>query len=74
MISFYPISKKLMALASAPNDKAAREISSRTPVKPPYDPPQKPVWLHIPASVLQNQTSLPAGTRLFTRALESRSG
>jgi hypothetical protein len=71
ILSFYPISKKLMALASSPNDKAAREISSRTPVKAPFDIPDKPVWLHLPASVLQNQSDLPAGTRLFTRALET---
>lgn len=71
VISFYPISSKIMALASSPNDKAAREISSRTPVKAPYDVPDKPVWMHIPAEVLRDQTGLPAGTRLFTRALES---
>ena len=71
IISFYPISKKLMAFASSPNDKAAREISGRTPVKAPYEVPDKPIWLHLPASVLQNQSDLPAGTRLFTRALET---
>jgi hypothetical protein len=71
IISFYPISKKLMALASSPNEKAAREISSRTPGKASFDVPEKPVWLHLPASVLQDQSDLPAGTRLFTRALET---
>lgn len=71
MLSFYPVSKRLMAFASSPNEKAAREITSRTPVKAPYDVPNTPVWLHIPSSVLRNQSSLPAGTRLFTRALES---
>jgi hypothetical protein len=71
IISFYPVSKNLMALASSLNEKAAREISPRTPVKPPFDPPAKPLWLHIPASTLQRQTDLPAGTRLFTRALET---
>lgn len=71
MISFYPVSKTLMALASSPSDKAAREISSRTPVKPAYDVPARPVWLYVPSAILQRQTNLPAGTRLFTRALES---
>ena len=70
IVSFYPVSKNLMALASSINEKAAREISRRTPTKPAFDPPSKPLWLHIPASVLHRQTDLPAGTRLFTRALE----
>ena len=70
LISFYPVSKTLMALASSSNEKAAREISRRTPTKPAFEPPAKPLWLHVPASVLHRQTDLPAGTRLFTRALE----
>ena len=71
MISFYPVAKNFMALASSPNEKAAREISSRTPVKPSYDVPAKPIWLHIPSSFMQQQVNLPAGTRLFARALEN---
>jgi hypothetical protein len=76
MVSFYPAAKNLMAMASSPNDdKAAREISIRTPVKPPYDPPQKPLWIHVPGGTLQKQTSgLPAGTRLFARSLENAKG
>ena len=70
IVSFYPVSKNLMALASSLNEKAAREISRRTPTKPAFDPPSKPLLLHVPASVLHRQTDLPAGTRLFTRALE----
>ncbi|HYP07511.1 MAG TPA: hypothetical protein VER03_14860, partial [Bryobacteraceae bacterium] len=70
IVSFYPVSKKLLAMASSPNDKAAREISSRTPVKASYDVPDKPLWLHLPTSTLQSQSALPAGTRLFTGALE----
>jgi hypothetical protein len=58
-------------MASSPNDKAAREVSSRTPVKASYTIPDKPVWLHLPTSSMQDQVNLPAGTRLFTRALES---
>jgi hypothetical protein len=71
IISFYPVAKKFMALASSPNEKAAREISSRTPVKPAYTVPDKPVWLYLPVSALQENVNLPAGTRLFVRALES---
>jgi len=71
VVSFYPVSKKLMAFASSPNEKAARDINPRTPVKPAYEVPDKPVWLYVPSSVLQQQSNLPAGTRLFTRALET---
>jgi hypothetical protein len=75
MVSFYPAAKNLMAMASSPNDKAAREISSRTPVKPSYDPPQKPLWIHVPGGTVQKQTNgLPAGTRLFARTLENARG
>ena len=70
IISFYPVSKNLMALASSLNEKAAREISARTPTKPAFQAPAKPLWLHIPASTLHRQTDLPPGTKLFTRALE----
>jgi hypothetical protein len=71
IVSFYPISGNLMALASSSHDKAAREINRRTPVKPTYVVPAQPLWLHIPASTLHRQSTLPAGTKLFTRALES---
>lgn len=71
LVSFYPVSKKFLALASSPNANAAREISARTPVTPTYNVPDRPLWLHVPSSVLRRQTDLPAGTRLFTRALES---
>jgi hypothetical protein len=70
IISFYPVAKKFMALASSPNEKAAREINSRTPVKPAYDVPDRPIWLHVPTSLMQQQVNLPAGTRLFARALQ----
>ena len=63
--------EEVPGMASSPNANAAREISARTPVKPTYNVPDRPLWLHVPSSVLQRQTDLPAGTRLFTRALES---
>ena len=75
MVSFYPAAKNLMAMASSPNDKAAREISVRTPMKPPYEAPQKPLWIYVPGGTLQRRSSgLPAGTRLFARSLENARG
>jgi hypothetical protein len=70
MVSFYPVSKRYLAIASSSNANAARDINSRSPVKLSYDIPARPLWLHVPSSVLRRQTDLPAGTRLFTRALE----
>jgi hypothetical protein len=70
IVSFYPVSKNYLAIASSANPNAAREINSRSPVKLSYDTPDRPLWLHVPSSVLRRQTDLPAGTRLFTRALE----
>jgi hypothetical protein len=70
VVSFYPVSKHYLAISSSQNPNAAREINSRSPVKLSYDIPDRPLWLHVPSSVLRRQTDLPAGTRLFTRALE----
>lgn len=70
IISFYPVTSNLLALASSSNAQAAREISSRTPVMPVYGTPSQPLWLHVPASTLHRQTELPSGTKLFTRALK----
>lgn len=70
IVSFYPVSKKLMALASSPNDKAARDLSLHSGAGPASGIPNKPLWLYVPGSTLQKQTALPSGTRLFTRAME----
>jgi hypothetical protein len=70
VVSFYPVSKHYLAISSSQNPNAAREINSRSLVKLSYDIPDRPLWLHVPSSVLRRQTDLPAGTRLFTRALE----
>ena len=71
VISFYPLQKGVMALASASSRDAAREISRRTPQKLPFDPPAKPVWLHAPRSTLQaRKADAPQGTRLFLTAVD----
>jgi len=70
IVSFYPVSSKLMALASSPNDQAARDVRKISASARAYEVPEKPLWLYVPRSTLQKQTGLPSGTRLFTRALE----
>lgn len=71
IVSFHSLGKDLMALASSPDSKAASVISRRTPVKPGYEIPGGPLWLSVPTSLLQKQTGLPSGTRLFAKAIEN---
>jgi hypothetical protein len=71
VISFYPITDDLMALASSATDQAARDITRRPAEKLPFDIPGQPVWLHAPASLLrEQQQQVPSGTRLFLKAVE----
>ena len=71
VISFYPIEKNVMALASAGSADAARAIARRTPEKLPFAVPEKPVWVHVPRSALQAQKAqAPPGTRLFLTAVD----
>jgi hypothetical protein len=70
VMSFYPLTSTHLALASAGTDKAARDITRGASQKLPFDVPNKPVWLHAPASLLRDQQQAPSGTRLFMRALQ----
>jgi hypothetical protein len=70
IISFYPVSGNLMALASAKSDTAAKAIERRPPGQTNFELPSEPVWLNLPASFIRSQTDLPSGTKLFARALE----
>jgi hypothetical protein len=70
VISFYPVTDDLMALASAATEKAARDITRRPAEKLSFDVPAKPVWLHASAVMLRDQPQAPPGTRLFLKALE----
>jgi hypothetical protein len=70
VISFHRAKSDLMALASAGTDSAARDIVKHSPEKLSFDVPDKPVWLHAPASMMRDQRETPAGTRLFLKALE----
>ncbi len=70
VISFYPVRPTLIALASAATENAAHDISRRPPQKLLFEIPDKPVWLQAPAALLRDQQQMPAGTRLFMKALE----
>jgi hypothetical protein len=70
IVSFYPIRKNLMALAFSNAENAAREISYQ-PQKAALQVPSEPVWISIPGQSMRSSANLPAGTRLFVKALEA---
>jgi hypothetical protein len=71
VISFYPVTDDLMALASGANGQAARRITSRSGEKLSFTIPAQPVWAHAPtALLLREQQRVPSGTRLFLKAIE----
>lgn len=70
IVSFYPITDDVMALASAATENAARDVSRHPAEKLPFDVPGQPVWLYAPPAVLRDQQKLPSGTRMFLKALE----
>jgi hypothetical protein len=70
-ISMFPVSSSVMALASSQNHFEVyylmRSGSSW------LTPPPGPVWISLPASTLTKALELPAGSRLFAKALEGAS-
>ncbi|MEN6532969.1 MAG: hypothetical protein ABFD89_04860 [Bryobacteraceae bacterium] len=69
-ISFFPLRSGIMALAVSTSPWAAGNLTSRNPGQPAFRPPSDPVWLFVPASRLRDASRLPAGTRLFAKAME----
>ncbi len=71
VISWRRISDDYMGLASARDEAGARAIDRRpSPEKAPFTSPAAPLWLHLPGDVIRANQELPAGTRLFAKALE----
>jgi hypothetical protein len=70
-ISFFPLRPGVMALAVSTDAWAASDLMARKERKFAFQPPGDPVWLHLPASRLKDTENLPAGTRLFAKAMES---
>lgn len=63
-ISFFPLQRNVMAMAVSPDDSAALRLQAVSPGPPP-EVPAAPVWLSIPASVLQSRDTLPGDTRVL---------
>ena len=69
-ISFFPLRLDVMALAVSPDSWAAGNLMGRKPSEEEFPVPSHPVWLSIPGPRLRGADSLPAGTRLFAKALD----
>jgi hypothetical protein len=69
-ISFYPLQPDTLALASSPDDFAAYQVTRKSG-KLTLEPPNQPVWVEVPAFVLKNADSLPAGTKAYASALQN---
>jgi hypothetical protein len=59
-----------MALAVSRDEWAAMKLQGGTKRKPAFAIPTRPVWLAIPSGALKGRQDLPAGTRLFAKAIE----
>lgn len=68
-ISFFPMRSDIMALAVGADEWAASELQAKRGGPPPFALPGRPVWLHVPSSVLRQERDLPAGARLFAKAM-----
>jgi len=68
-ISFFPLSGNVMALAVSPDAWAASALAERRPAPPGTSYPSQPFWLLVPASMLHDAGSLPAGVRPFSKAM-----
>jgi hypothetical protein len=69
-ISFRPLGRSLMALASG-QDKSAVHAIAKRPRETAIDIPGEPMWMHVPGEVLRGPGELPPGTALFARAVSS---
>jgi hypothetical protein len=68
-ISFYVLKSNVLAMAIAPDDFAAYQVSAQ-PAKPALSPPNEPVWALIPAAALQSMDGLPAAAKAYVPALQ----
>ena len=69
-ISFYPIRSDLMAMAVSEDTTAAYSLRAES-TKLTISIPHEPVWILIPASVLEKPDALPVGLRPFAPVLKS---
>ena len=69
-VSFFPMSRGMMALAVSTDDLAAKRMIGETPGPAP-ELSSAPIWIRIPGGVLKTAEDLPSGTRMFARTVGS---
>ncbi len=69
-ISFFPLSRSVMALAVGPDEWAATALTGQKPLRQAMLAPDRAAWLLLSPAVLKDSASLPSGTRLFAKAVE----
>lgn len=69
-ISFFPLEKKLMALAVSTDDFAATRLQERALNPRPIAPQPHPIWISVPSKTLKESDNFPAGTRMFAKAMQ----
>ena len=68
-VSFYPVNRRLMALAFSNDEWAASELKARPRREDPFALPAQPLWASVPPAALRD-ANLPAGARQFAKSLE----
>jgi hypothetical protein len=69
-ISFFPLTGTVMGFAVGPDEWAATRLMGRKPARDAGGVPRHPVWLKAAATDLTGNESLPAGSRLFAKAMQ----
>jgi hypothetical protein len=68
-ISFYPVSRNVMSLGVSKDEYSAGNVRPPKQQVQTLQVPPQPIWLAIPASAIKDTEKLPAGTKLFAKAL-----
>jgi hypothetical protein len=69
-ISFFPLARATMALAVGPDEWAATLLMKQKPSRRGIVVPGHPIWLSASAAAFEDTGSLPAGSRLFAKAMQ----
>lgn len=70
MVSFFPVSSRVLALATSPEPMAVYALRASRAKAPWTEPvPVEPLWLTLGGSALRGDPALPAGMRLFGKVL-----
>jgi len=68
VLSFIPMKPNLMLIGIAEDPWSLVTVPPSAPAPPAI--PSEPAWISLPSQVLKGNESLPAGSRLFAKALE----